>query len=349
MQEVLLQDIQVLIWLRDKIYNFIQQNRKPLHQVLRYWMYEYVVPLDIEWVIKYLVLNYGDLTPGKNYQFVHKHSHDFVTYDVIIEFSFEKNGNQYSVLQSRDTIQKDKKEFRLTRYDDRREVVYQDQVYRSVADSGTVYRHLMTQYRDVRDYSLQDYQAGLISAQEQLAFEILHLFHDIPEMGTMEMCNNQTKTQWKTEQQSQSEYARWIEIIDSWSDLSGLEKNILRTIYTEDTKKSLFKAREHLRWLTYDNMLIYAHRIYHTNRKKLIGEMSFSFLHELTDTYYFLSGKSVIPIELDSIKNHLREHRAWIDFMLSQTEQDYFPYVHPQRQGEFEDKKKIWEDIKEIL
>lgn len=146
-------------------------------------------------MIKYLVLNYGDLVAGNDYQFVHKHSHDFVTHDVVIDFSFEQRDDQYVVSQSRDGNKQQKETFRLTRYDDRREVVYQDQVYRSVADSGTVYWHLMTQYRDVREYSLHDYHVGLISEQEQLAFEILHLFHDIPEMGTMEMCNNQTKTQ----------------------------------------------------------------------------------------------------------------------------------------------------------
>lgn len=107
--------------------------------------------------------------------------------------------------------------------------------------------------------------------------------------------------------------------------------------------------REHLRWLTYDNMIIYAHHRHHTNRKKLIGEMSFSFLHELIDTYYLLSGKAVVPITLESIKTHLRTHREWIDFMIEQTEKEYFPYVHPQRQEEFESKKKMRMDIKEIL
>lgn len=158
-------------------------------------MYEYIVPLEIEGVIKYIVLNYGDLTPGANYQFIHKHSQNFVTHDVVIDFSFEKHDDQYIVSQSRDGVEKEKEEFQLMRYDDRRDIEYKDSIYRSVADSGTVYRHLMTQYEDIKDYSLQDYQAGLISEQEQLAFEILHLFHDIPEMGTMEMCNNQTKTQ----------------------------------------------------------------------------------------------------------------------------------------------------------
>jgi hypothetical protein len=169
-------------------------------------------------------------------------------------------------------------------------------------------------------------------------------------MGYLEIANNHTQDQGKTDNESADEGIRAIQIIQDQDILSDDEKKLLQELYEiGEPNTSLFKFFERLRRITSDNMLVYSNSHYMGNREKLFAEMATGYLHMLVQEFDLPSGKKAIPIELPSIQQYLKKHKLWLDFSIAFALDRATHKMHPEKKAVMQTNIQIREDIKKSL
>jgi len=337
-----------LTTLRDKVFQIFQNHKPHLEPVLRYWMFEYIAPEPIEMATKWMVLNQGKRTVNTPYTFSHKNNQGNPV-DVSLTIK-DVQGDTFTIAQTRNDTPQPEQTFRLYRQWGLRHVVYNGKTHRELPDSGNVYHHIHSQYQDILEHTGIDADQWAISQEDKLMLEIIHLFHDIPEMGYLEIANNHTQDQGKTDNESADEGIRAIQIIQDQDILSDDEKKLLQELYEiGEPNTSLFKFFERLRRITSDNMLVYSNSHYMGNREKLFAEMATGYLHMLVQEFDLPSGKKAIPIELPSIQQYLKKHKLWLDFSIAFALDRATHKMHPEKKAVMQTNIQIREDIKKSL
>lgn len=69
----------------------------------------------------------------------------------------------------------------------------------------------------------------------------------------------------------------------------------------------------------------------------------------LTQKFDLPSGKKVVPIELPSIKYHLKNHKLWLDFSIAFALDRAAHKMHPEKKAVMDRNIQIREDIKQKL
>lgn len=337
-----------LTTLRDKVFQIFESYKPQLQPVLRYWMFEYIAPEPIEIATKRLVLNQDKRDIGTTHTFAHKNNKGNPV-DVSLTIQ-DIQWDTFTIAQTRNQQAQPDQTFRLYQQWGLRHIQYGGKIHRELPDSGNVYNHIHTQYLDILQHTGIDATRWAISPEDKLMLEIIHLFHDIPEMGYLEIANNHTQDQGKTDDESDQEGDRAIQIIHAQDILSDDEKKLLQELYEiGEPNTSLFKFFERLRWITSDNMLVYTNSRYMGNREKLFAEMAVWYLHMLTQEFDLPSGKKVIPIDLPSIQHHLAQHKQWLDFSIAFALDRAAHKMHPEKQAVMDRNIQIREDIKKNL
>lgn len=338
-----------LIILRDKIHLMIQKYKPELQNTLRYRMFEYIVPREIEWASKFLILNNTQLEQNKIYTFFHKNSTGKETKHQIQLLS--QINQQYEIQVILDN--KEPYIIQINVYRDRNlwHIHYKNKLYRELPDSGNVYSHLMTQYNDILRYTSYDIQQDAITNNDKLFLEIVHLFHDIPEKWTLEICNNHTKDQGKTDAEKQQESKLAYNIIQNEETLTSKEKKILQNIYESwEDKQNIFKFFEKLRWIIQDNKILFANSEYLSpQRQKVFGEMSVGYIHLLTTDFILPSGRKIHPIQLPSVIQILKENKDRIDFEINYSYKYCFEKMHHEKKEIAGKNRELREQIKNNL
>lgn len=343
---------QANIWqlttLRDKVFQVFQNHKPHLEPVLRYWMFEYIAPEPVEMATKRMVLHQDKRNTGTTHTFSHKNNQGNPV-DVSLTIK-DIQWDTFTIAQTRNDTPQADQTFRLYKQWGLRHVVYNGKTHRELPDSGNVYHHIHSQYQDILQHTGIDLAHGAISPEDKIMLEIIHLFHDIPEMGYLEIANNHTQDQGKTDYESEDEWVRAIQIIQSQDILSEDEKKLLQELYEiGEPNTSLFKFFERLRRITSDNMLVYSNSHYMGNREKLFAEMAVWYTHMLTEEFDLPSGNKVVPIELPSIQQHLKNHKLWLDFSIAFALERAAHKMHPEKKAVMDRNIQIREDIKKKL
>lgn len=192
-----------------------------------------------------------------------------------------------------------------------RTYTYLWKTYQELPESGNSYNHMVSQAKNMIEFTIQDLEVWLLNEKEASAIRLANNFHDIPEYKTEDIISS-----LKTDAQRLQEHKVAEEIIDKTHRSSEEKYHLLAILQLIEKDSKLFKTYEWARWIK-DAQIAYDRQHLLSENKNLSAKI-IAGIWRFDAMITLPNGKKINAGTLPSIRSCLQEHAPLINNCLDE-------------------------------